>query len=247
MQHNKKTTFYFLASLVKIYFFNISILAIQIEIPGETFSLTDFQGYPLDHKLAKLMNFENGTFVEVGAFDGLTQSNTYLLEKFYHWSGILIEPSNASFKKLCNNRPLQKCFNCALGTFEENGTYRYGNFVGGPMDSFTRHEGLHTQQIFIRSLQAILDECRIEHINFFSLDVEGYEFNVLKGIDFNKTKFDYILIEINSSHYKYNDIISLLSENGYDLVDCLTKYNHKDNPIWDGTHNDYLFKRKDKN
>ena len=35
-----------------------------------------------------------------------------------------------------------------------------------------------------RTMQSILDECEINKIDFFSLDVEGHEYNVLNSIDF---------------------------------------------------------------
>ena len=42
-----------------------------------------------------------GTFIEVGANDGITYSNTYFLEKFRQWKGICIEPHPGAFEKLC--------------------------------------------------------------------------------------------------------------------------------------------------
>ncbi len=72
------------------------------------------------------------------------------------------------------------------------------------------------------------------------MDVEGFELNVLRGIDFNKVTFDYLLIEVNSHR---EEIDSLLSSNGYELVENFSNYNPVDNPNWDGTHNDFLYKR----
>ena len=46
-----------------------------------------------------------------------------------------------------------------------------------------------------KTLTSILDECNVEKIDFFSLDVEGFELNVLKGLDFNKYRPRYMLIE----------------------------------------------------
>lgn len=209
-----------------------------------TYSQPDSRGVPLDHLLVELMNSQkNGTFIEVGAFDGVLTSNTKLLEECYGWTGVLIEPSEVQFAKLQANRPNSRCFRCALGSFEENETYAYGDFDGNLMSSLTgRMERPAMVKVLIRSLQSILDECGLNHINFFSLDTEGYEFNILKGIDFNKTTFDYLLIEVYA--HQYDDIVGFLDDKGYELVSCLTNYNLISNPGWDGTHNDYLFKRK---
>ena len=46
----------------------------------------------LDKKIESYLNFNNGYFVELGANDGITYSNTYYFEKYRGWKGILIEP-----------------------------------------------------------------------------------------------------------------------------------------------------------
>lgn len=210
-----------------------------------TYSQADCYGNPFDHKLVKRMNITNGIFIEAGANDGLSQSNTKLLEEKFGWTGILVEPSLNLFEKLKTNRPNAKCFHCALGSFEENNTYLYGDFDGHLMSS-VKGERLNrsaSQKVPVRSLQSILDEIKISHINLFSLDTEGYELKILKGIDFNKTTFDYLLIEIYPQEYQ--EIISYLDEKGYKMVETFSNYNYVTNPGWDGTHNDYLFARKE--
>src|SRR5882757_5953209 len=70
--------------------------------------------YDLDRKLKKYLDFEGGTFIEVGGNDGLTQSNTYWFERFRNWRGILVEalPSQA---RLCRkNRPRADVVHAAL-------------------------------------------------------------------------------------------------------------------------------------
>ena len=47
---------------------------------------------------------KNGFFIDIGAHDGISLSNTYLLEQEYGWKGICIEPNPSVFKKLCKNR-----------------------------------------------------------------------------------------------------------------------------------------------
>lgn len=51
-------------------------------------------------------NKHRGFFIEIGASDGITLSNTYLLEKNYNWKGI---PEH--FLRLCANRPNSLCYN----------------------------------------------------------------------------------------------------------------------------------------
>ena len=51
-------------------------------------------------------------------------------------------------------------------------------------------------QVPARTLTSILDEYEVTTIDFLSLDVEGYEINVLKGIDFEKHRPNLMLIEV---------------------------------------------------
>jgi FkbM family methyltransferase len=183
-------------------------------------------------------------FIEAGAHDGIQQSNTKRLEEFHGWTGILVEPSKSLFNALKKNRPNSKCFQNALGSFEENNLFIHGDFDGSLMSSVNgnRLDRNPSITVQIRSLQSILDEEKIDHVNLFSLDTEGYELKILKGIDFNKTTFDYLLIEIYND--QFDSIVSLLESNGYELIENFSNYNLKDNPFWDGTHNDYLFSYK---
>ena len=58
----------------------------------------------LDLQLSKILNYRDGFFVELGAHDGETQSNTKFFELFKNWKGILIEPNPMCFEKLLKNR-----------------------------------------------------------------------------------------------------------------------------------------------
>lgn len=209
-----------------------------------SYSNVDSNSIPLDHKIAERLARKNGVFIEAGAFDGIQQSNTKLLEDFYGWTGLLVEPSPSVQKRLKSNRPHSICYSCALGSFEQNYTYLCGDFTGELMSSIggERSNKPPKECVLIRSLQSILDEVALRHIDFFSLDVEGYELNVLHGIDFNKTSFDFILIEIYKKDF--NNIVTFLKSKGYHLIENLSNYNIKTNPNWDGSHNDYLFENK---
>jgi len=56
----------------------------------------------------------NGYFIEIGASNGITDSNTYLVEKDYNWKGICVEPIPYRFRDLKNNRPNSLCYNYAV-------------------------------------------------------------------------------------------------------------------------------------
>ncbi|WP_319422268.1 FkbM family methyltransferase [Pleurocapsa sp. FMAR1] len=173
----------------------------------------------IDRKLEKYLDYRNGFFIEVGGNDGFNQSNTYYLEKFRDWQGILVEGIPDLYNKCVRERKNSKVFNYALvsADFKESHitmSYAYlMSFVKGALKSNDAETNYLKEWIIgekkcnkrdvvsyeikvpTKTLTAILDECNVEEIDFFSLDVEGYELNVLKGLDFKRYKPKYMLIE----------------------------------------------------
>ena len=167
----------------------------------------------LDRQLRPILP-EKGTFIEIGANDGLNQSNTWWLERDRGWHGLLIEPALNRFLELTKNRSSKNFFFCAACvplTFE-------GDFVemvyadlmstSETLDlvelSAERHLNdavghAPTQVKFLasaRPMSCLIEESGIgNRIDFLSLDVEGAELAVLKGIDFAKHSISYILVE----------------------------------------------------
>lgn len=207
------------------------------------YSHRDNKGVPIQEKLNKLFNSKrDGFFIELGANDGLFQSNTAFFEKELNWNGILIEPSLKGYELCKINRPRSLCFNYACVSNDYDNEYIYGNFDDNhPMGSI---DGLRTNSKSLVktpaiTLEKILDKCQINNIDFLSLDTEGYELNILKGLNLDKYHPKYILVEIYVNEYE--KIVNYLYSKNYILHSNLSNYNKNDNPIWDGTHNDYLF------
>lgn len=205
------------------------------------YSGQDSEGNYLDNKLDKIFNKTNGFFIELGAHNGLIQSNTAYLEFNRNWKGILIEPSYNMFTLCKQNRPNSLCFNYACVSNDYKNDTIFGSFTGGMMASVN---GERTQtndivEVPAITLEKILDNYPQNIIDFLSIDTEGYELNVLKGLNLNKYRPNYILIEIYKDQFEL--IIEYLSKFNYNLYCNFTNFNHKDTPMWDGTHNDYLF------
>lgn len=192
----------------------------------------------------KYLNFKNGIYIELGALDGVHLSNTKKLEDDFEWSGILIEPSKIGYDACLRNRPNNKIFNCACVSFDYNDKVVKGDFNGHAMSSIngTRLNSSNLVEVQARTLQSIIDESEFKKIDFLSLDVEGYELDVLKGIDLLKKQITYMLIEIYEKDKQ--SIFDYLGSFGYDCLENVTNYNHTNNRAWDGTHNDYFFKIK---
>jgi len=179
-----------------------------------------FNGYDgLDKRMLKYINYRNGFYIECGANDGVNQSNTWYFEKTLGWKGLLIEPVEEVFDELKKNRSKRNFFfKKALRPF----SYKNKNvFLKiNPKDSLSTRsttDDIDSRvQIKVQSsnLNFLLDKIKAPKIiDFFSLDVEGDEFQVLKGINFKKYTFSYILVEsyelkklknfFNNYNYKY--------------------------------------------
>lgn len=169
----------------------------------------------------------HGKFLDVGANDGITESNTYCLEKDFGWSGICIE-GNQELAKICSyNRP-NSIVSCSLVWSSEE----YVNFVEpkngknllSRIDNIAWNKGYFVDD-FVDPITSKRKTTTIKNIlgagdhyfDYFSLDVEGAELEALKGIDWNTTRFGFMTIEYgNRQHYK-NFIISFLQKVGYKI------------------------------
>lgn len=214
-----------------------------------SYSHNDSMGIPLENKLDKLFNKNDGFFIELGANNGLFQSNTAFLEKKRNWKGILIEPSIYGCKSCVVNRPNSTVVNMACVSDDYKDDYVEGDFNEcHPMGSVNGERLGNKDLVKVRAitLKKILDELKIiQNIDFLSLDTEGYELNILKGLDLEKYRPNYMLIEIYNKDY--GEIIEFLNENDYELHSNFSNYNKINDPHWDGTHNDYLFIDKNMN
>ena len=90
-------------------------------------------------------------------------------------------------------------------------------------------------------LDTVLKHHKIPKVDFFSLDVEGYELNVLKGIDWETTDVTYILVEVNFNDYALEDMEEYLGARGYKNIANMSNFTKETNEDWDGGHQDYLF------
>jgi FkbM family methyltransferase len=198
----------------------------------------------LDKKLIPYLPEGIGYFIEAGANDGIRQSNTHFLEKRRSWSGLLVEPVPRLAAKCAKNRSKSVVAQVVLVPPEQSGT----NIKIIDLDLMTlvadqsaglidmqRHvqlaedvQGITAAEIMVRgvTLSELLEEQGNPKVNLFSLDVEGFEVDVLKGLDLSRHRPDFILVETRG----IGDVTHLLNEQ-YDLIATLS-------------HHDYLFKSK---
>lgn len=176
-------------------------------------------------------NKKNGVFIELGALDGIRHSNTFLLENEYNWSGLMIEPSPSLYKELKINRNIYT-ENILVGDKkQENIEFLYiedktkciglqgvvENYNPKHFDRIIREMDNKPYEIIklnMVTLQELCDKHNICKVDYLSIDVEGSELKVLKGIDFAKLDITLIGVEVNYEEDK-NEIYNILNKNGY--------------------------------
>ena len=171
------------------------------------------------------LNFKKrGFFVEFGAADGFTLSNTYILEKNFKWKGIISEPAKIFHKKLTLNR------NCVIEKKliwkESNQNLQFkqtfipdlstiSKFSNSDNWSKRRSKKYRQYKINTISLTDLLKKYKAPKIiDYLSIDTEGSEFEILKNFNFNMFTFKIITCEHNFTKNRQK-IFNLLSQKGY--------------------------------
>jgi FkbM family methyltransferase len=180
----------------------------------------------MDRVLAALLG-RDGVFLEAGANDGVRYSNTYLLERFYGWQGVLVEAIPSLSRDCARNRPRATVVQAALTAPGAPETVRLSD---RDLNSQVRADG--TVEVAARTLSQILDDAGVEELDLLSLDVEGHEEKALLGLDLNRHAPRYLLIEIWGFEERHDRLENEILQGRYALDRKMTEL-------------DYLYRRID--
>jgi FkbM family methyltransferase len=163
----------------------------------------------------------NGFYVDVGAGDPVYLSVT---KWFYDlgWSGINIEPNRSLHQKLLTERP--RDVNLAVGAGAAFAEANFQEFAVKELSSFdpriqkkAADSGSpgKARSVPIVPLNDIIDRhCEERRIDFLKIDVEGWEKEVLSGLDLRRHRPTVVVIEATlpetraSSHSEWEDILT---------------------------------------
>jgi FkbM family methyltransferase len=190
--------------------------------------------------LWKLLSREKEkTVVEVGANNGVFCSNSYPFIS-RGWNSVLIEPNPEVFKQLQrfhSNRDNVKLFQCACGSSEtvmplylgKHGETGYSTLSNESSDWYNATRGDEAIHVRVRPLNDILKAALCpEFFGFLSIDTEGYDYEVLSGINLEHYRPKVIMTEDEKPPFTNAQLKNdLLLSNNYQLV-----YQIRSNAIW---------------
>tara|TARA_R100001463_G_scaffold36622_2_gene78974 strand:- start:964 stop:1659 length:696 start_codon:yes stop_codon:yes gene_type:complete len=167
-----------------------------------------------------------GACIEVGAANGVKGSNTLYFEE-RGWDTLCIEPNPEHKQSLEKHRKLVRYFACD----EKSGTFPLTVFRVGERNIASSLTSLTPDQRLVKDYKSLINEAyeidvrvetlsdiienkvnntvfeKIRKIDFISIDTEGTELNVLKGLDFSSYEVTLLVVENNYNDKKIEDFM----------------------------------------
>jgi FkbM family methyltransferase len=154
----------------------------------------------------------DGVYVEVGAYDGVEMSNSHAFEQI-GWSGVLVEADPDLAERCRHSRPRSTVVNSAavppgspaqvtfqvasenrgLSSLELDGVSR------SLLKSWTGRIAIRQITVSAQTLNQILAASGISGIDFMTIDVEGHEWSVLRGLDLRRWRPRILILERNGA------------------------------------------------
>ena len=159
-----------------------------------------------------------GTFLEFGAYDGVTFSNTFLLERLLNWSGVLLDPIPRHFEEMKLNRNCISIHAAITASKKE-----FVKILESPASNLSKPVSKRsitdkTHKVPAFTLSEIIDKYfPAKSLDFLSIDVEGEDLEILASIDFSKYEINSICVEHNN-RIGSDEFLKYMEDSGYALV-----------------------------
>jgi FkbM family methyltransferase len=163
-----------------------------------------------------------GTFIDIGASHPFIINNTYLLYKL-GWRGINVEPNRYLYNRLKHFRP--EDINLNLGAGRHDGKALFYRFWPSVLSTFSHQtclslieQGHKLIEVYPTELVTLgsLSKQVSGTVDLLSIDVEGYEMEVLAGANWNEFRPKMIVIETkNPARLEFN----MIKSRGYDFCE----------------------------
>jgi len=153
-----------------------------------------------------------GFFVESGAKDGESDSNTLSYELEDGWTGLLIEPDPTAFNAIAPKHRHAYVFNGCLSPNGRAETLRFHADNGNGQSHISDTDSYTVQS---QSLQALMEAIGRTTVDFWSLDIEGSESAVLHSTDFSQVEVGVLLVEMNKNEANNDGIREVMQREGF--------------------------------
>ena len=190
---------------------------------------------------------KKGLYLDVGCQHPVSNNNTYLLYK-RGWNGINIDldPKNIRLYDLERPKDINIC-KCISSDNSEKDLFFF--HAGSPINSLEKKtiknkSNFTVKKIETHTLNSILQDCKITNIDYFNLDVEGHEIDILKNFDINLYKpkivsVEFIDYQMKRLEFKNNDINRVMES------DIYRYFISNDYHFINWSHADLIFVHKD--
>jgi len=168
---------------------------------------------------------KKGFFVEFGGYDGVTSSNTFILEKSFDWSGIVVEPGIGFRESLSLSRGCSLDFRAVWDSsgekiyFTEDTTEGYLSVATQDQSVTTFNKSSEYPVTTVTLFDLLLEHRAPTHIDYISVDIEGSELRVLKEFFRRNSQYEVMCwtVEHNFRENKI-ELENLFVKNGYRAI-----------------------------
>lgn len=192
---------------------------------------------------------KNGYLLDISAADGVTGSNSFRLINEFDWSGLLVEPCPRHKKNLdilyADVDDVNVYYGAISGDKEKLTFYELGADAVGMSYTAERSHGapescpfpiIGTYDVPSININNLLEKYSVPtDIDFFSLDIEGAEKEVIDYIDMSKYNIKMWCIELDPSSiilYGENIYDKFFIDNGYERFNTKGYNIAKENQFW---------------
>ena len=171
-----------------------------------------------------LKDVKEGFYIDVGA----NSPDIYSVTKLFYecgWRGINIEPLPDKFKELCASRKRDINLNIGVGNTPGTMTLYLDNMCSTLSETVVSDNHLEnkpTLQVEVRTLAEVLNEIKPKDIHFIKIDVEGFERQVLEGMDWSYRPWAFCMesTKPNTLIPSYDEWENILLDHGYELKEA---------------------------
>lgn len=161
----------------------------------------------------------SGVYLDVAANDPIGISNTFFFDACLGWDGVCVEANPQYLAGLHRVRSCALVPTCLSDVDGRKVEFGLHSALSGVMGENKNERGVWKKgagtvlEMKCSTVEKELELYEVEVVDYFSLDVEGHELQVLKGVDFEKVVFNVITVEAREE--RVGPIQTLLEEAGY--------------------------------